>query len=274
MISDVKSKYNVEVTKLAAIGFSAMMHGYLVFDKDGKLLTPFRTWRNTITEDSAAELTELFGFNIPQRWSVAHLYKEIKNDSPHVKQIAYMTTLSGYIHHMLTGQKVLGIGDASGMFPINHDTNDYDENMLNIFDEITKQKGYNWNLKSILPKVLVAGEDAGKLTSEGIKLLDESGILCEGIPVAPPEGDAATGMVATNSIAPRTGNVSAGTSIFAMFVLENPLKNLHPEADIVTTPTGKPVAMVHCNNCTSDINEWAHAVSYTHLDGQIEFPLI
>ncbi len=258
MAADVKNQYGVEVKTLAAIGFSAMMHGYMAFSKDGELLVPFRTWRNTITEQAADALSEAFDFQIPQRWSIAHLYQAILNGEEHVKDVAFMTTLAGYIHWKLTGRKVLGVGEASGMFPIDMDTKDYDAEMVAKFDELTAPKGFPWKLADIMPQVLVAGQDAGALTEEGAKLLDPSGTLEAGIPLCPPEGDAGTGMAATNSVAQRTGNVSAGTSVFAMIVLEKPLKKRHPEIDIVTTPTGSLVAMVHCNNCTSDLNAWVN----------------
>ena len=258
MAADVKNQYGVEVKTLAAIGFSAMMHGYMAFSKDGELLVPFRTWRNTITEQAADALSEAFDFQIPQRWSIAHLYQAILNGEEHVKDVAFMTTLAGYIHWKLTGRKVLGVGEASGMFPIDMDTKDYDAGMVAKFDELTAPKGFPWKLADIMPQVLVAGQDAGALTEEGAKLLDPSGTLEAGIPLCPPEGDAGTGMAATNSVAQRTGNVSAGTSVFAMIVLEKPLKKRHPEIDIVTTPTGSLVAMVHCNNCTSDLNAWVN----------------
>jgi len=249
-------KYNTPLQNIGAIGFSAMMHGYMPFDKDGNLLVPFRTWRNTITGQASEKLTELFQFNIPQRWSIAHLYQAILNKEPHVKDISHLTTLAGYVHWRLTGQKVLGIGEASGMFPIDSKTNDYDERLLKQFNERLKAENIPWKLQDILPKVLVAGNAAGVLTAEGAKLLDPTGQLKAGIPLCPPEGDAGTGMVATNSVAVRTGNVSAGTSVFAMIVLEKALSKLYPEIDMVTTPTGKPVAMVHSNNCTSDLNAW------------------
>jgi sugar (pentulose or hexulose) kinase len=249
-------KYNTPLQTIGAIGFSAMMHGYVAFDKDGNLLVPFRTWRNTITGQAAEKLTDLFQFNIPQRWSIAHLYQAILNNEPHVKDISHLTTLAGYVHWKLTGQKVLGVGEASGMFPIDSKTNDYDERMMKLFNERLEVKKLPWKLQDILPKVLVAGDVAGVLTEEGAKLLDPTGKLQAGIPLCPPEGDAGTGMVATNSVAGRTGNVSAGTSVFAMIVLEKALSKLYPEIDMVTTPTGKPVAMVHSNNCTSDLNAW------------------
>jgi len=253
---DVSEKYNVPLKTIGAMGFSAMMHGYMAFDNEGNLLVPFRTWRNTITGQAAEKLTNLFQFNIPQRWSIAHLYQAILNKEPHVKDISHQTTLAGYVHWKLTGQKALGVGEASGMFPIDSTTNNYDVRMMGQFNELLKAEGISWKLEDILPKVLVAGDAAGSLTEEGAKLLDPSGQLQAGIPFCPPEGDAGTGMVATNSVAMRTGNVSAGTSVFAMIVLEKALSKLYPEIDMVTTPTGKPVAMVHSNNCTSDLNAW------------------
>ena len=255
---DVKEQYGVTLTKIRAIGFSAMMHGYLAFDKAGELLVPFRTWRNTITEEAAAALTKEFSYNIPQRWSIAHLYQAMLNKEEHVKDIAFFTTLAGFIHWKLTGEKVLGVGDASGMFPIDSNTKDYDAAMLDKFDALAEPYGFDWSLRDILPKVLVAGENAGTLTAEGARLLDTDGELEAGIPVCPPEGDAGTGMAATNSVAVRTGNVSAGTSVFAMIVLEKALKNVHTEIDLVTTPSGEAVAMAHCNNCTSDLNAWVN----------------
>lgn len=255
--ANVKQQYGVELTRLAGIGVSAMMHGYLPFDAQGKLLTPFRTWRNTMTAKAAEDLTELFQFNVPQRWSIAHLYQAILNEEPHVKDVAFLTTLAGYVHWKLTGRKVLGVGDASGMFPIDSDKLDYDSRMADTFDEKVAPLRLGWKLREILPQVLNAGEEAGTLTEEGAKLLDPTGQLEAGVPLCPPEGDAGTGMAATNSVAVRTGNVSAGTSVFAMIVLEKPLSKVYPEIDMVTTPSGKPVAMVHCNNCTSDINAWA-----------------
>jgi sugar (pentulose or hexulose) kinase len=254
LILDVKNRYGLTLSSVGAIGVSAMMHGYLVFDKNGDQLVPFRTWRNTITEKAAAFLTEKFNFNIPQRWSVAHLYQAILNGEPHVKDIDYITTLAGYVHWKLTEKKVLGIGDASGMFPI--DSGKYNPQMLKTFDDLAASQNYTWKIANILPAILNAGENAGTLTAQGAKLLDPSGNLKAGIPLCPPEGDAGTGMVATNSVAERTGNVSAGTSIFAMIVMEKELSKVYPEIDIVTTPAGKPVAMVHCNNCTSDIDAW------------------
>lgn len=258
MVKDVKGKYGVPVKKLAAIGFSAMMHGYMPFNEAGELLVPFRTWRNTMTEKASEELTELFQYHIPQRWSIAHLYQAMLNQEPHVKDITFMTTLEGYVHWKLTGEKVLGVGEGSGMFPIDMEIKDYDKKCLEAFDKLAAPYGFPWKLEEILPKVLLAGEEAGRLTEEGAKLLDTTGELEAGIPFCPPEGDAGTGMVATNSIAKRTGNVSAGTSVFSMVVLEKPLSKVYPEIDLVTTPTGNLVAMVHCNNCTSDLNAWVN----------------
>ena len=255
--ADVESRYGVKLTHLAALGVSAMMHGYLPFDKDGKQLCEFRTWRNTMTADAAEALTSLFDFNIPQRWSIAHLYQAILNGESHLPSLARLTTLAGHVHYMLTGRHVMGVGEASGMFPIDSQTGTYDARMVRLFDEAIASKGYGWKLLDILPAVLNAGEDAGSLTAEGAKLLDPTGVLEAGALVAPPEGDAGPGMTATNAVAVRTGTVSAGTSVFAMVVLEKPLSRVYPEIDMVTTPTGKPVAMVHCNNCTSDINAWA-----------------
>ena len=256
MARDVREKYGCEVERLQAIGFSAMMHGYIVFNEKNELLVPFRTWRNTITGEAAEALTKLFSFNIPQRWSIAHLYQAILNKEPHVKDIRFMTTLEGYVHWMLTGEKVLGIGEGSGMFPIDSATNDYNQSMVDAFDAAVAEKGFPWKLRDILPRVLLAGESAGALTEAGAKLLDVSGRLQPGIQLCPPEGDAQTGMVATNSVRQRTGNVSAGTSIFAMIVLEKALSKVRPELETITTPSGAQVAMVHCNNCTSDLNAW------------------
>ena len=246
---------------IAAAGVSAMMHGYLAFDKDWNLLVPFRTWQNTITGPAAAELTGLFGFNIPQRWSIAHLYQAVLNGEDHVSQIAHITTLAGYIHYRLTGVNAVGVGEASGMFPIDSETLDYNAEMMSEFNALPKVAALPWKLEDLLPKVLVAGEDAGTLTESGSALLD--GLLPAGIPFAPAEGDAGTGMTATNAVAPRTGNVSAGTSIFSMVVLERPLEKVYEEIDLVTTPTGAPVAMVHCNNCTNDTNAWVGVLKET-----------
>ncbi len=256
MAQDVKTKYGVTLTTIGAIGFSAMMHGYMVFDKEDKLLVPFRTWRNNNAAPAADELTALFNYHIPARWSVAHLYQAVLNGEPHVKDIVFQTTLEGYVHWMLTGEKVIGIGEASGMFPIDIATKQYHPRMLKQFDELLAQKGVSFKVEDILPKILLAGEDAGHLTEAGAKLLDPSGNLKPGIPFCPPEGDAGTGMVATNAVKQRTGNVSAGTSVFAMIVLEKELSKAYPEIDLVTTPVGDLVGMVHCNNCTSDINGW------------------
>lgn len=256
MAEDVKEKYGVTLQTIGAIGFSAMMHGYIAFNKEGELLVPFRTWRNTITEKASKELTKLFNYHIPQRWSIAHLYQAILNGEEHVAHIDFQTTLAGYVHWKLTGQKVIGIGEASGMFPIDINTNNYNEHMIEKFHELIASKNFSWKLGDILPKVLLAGENAGVLTEEGARLLDVTGKLSPGIPICPPEGDAGTGMIATNSIAKRTGNVSAGTSVFAMIVLEKELSKVYEEIDLVTTPTGNLVAMVHCNNCTSDLNAW------------------
>ena len=258
MTEDVKEKYGVAVEKLAAIGFSAMMHGYLAFDKEGNLLVPFRTWRNTITQEASEALTKVFNFHVPQRWSIAHLYQAILNGEEHVPQVDFFTTLDGYIHWQLTGKKVLGVGSASGMFPIDSTIKDYDKAMIQKFDELVAPKGFPWKLEHLLPKVLLAGDKAGVLTEEGAKKLDPTGTLQAGCPLCPPEGDAGTGMVATNSVKQRTGNVSAGTSVFAMIVLEKALKRVHEEIDMVTTPSGDAVAMVHCNNCTSDLNAWVN----------------
>jgi sugar (pentulose or hexulose) kinase len=256
MASSVKQHYGVTLETIGAIGFSAMMHGYMVFDKEDELLVPFRTWRNTITEEASVELTKLFDFHIPQRWSIAHLYQAILNGEEHVADISFQTTLEGYVHWKLTGEKVLGVGEASGMFPIDSVTKNYNEKMMNQFNDLIASKNFSWKIEDLLPKSLVAGENAGVLTAEGAKLLDVTGTLRPGIPLCPPEGDAGTGMVATNSIAQRTGNVSAGTSVFAMVVLEKDLSKAYEEIDLVTTPTGNLVAMVHCNNCTSDLNAW------------------
>lgn len=256
LAGEVSEKYGIPLTTIGAMGFSAMMHGYMAFDKDDNLLVPFRTWRNTITGQAAEELTDLLQFNIPQRWSIAHLYQAVLNKEPHITEIHYLSTLAGYVHWKLSGEKILGVGEASGMFPIDSTTNYYDKDMMALFDEKLAAHQMPWTLEEILPGVLLAGDGAGNLTGEGARLLDPSGTLQAGVPMCPPEGDAGTGMVATNSVAERTGNVSAGTSVFAMIVLEKALSQLYPEIDMVTTPTGKPVAMVHANNCTSDINAW------------------
>lgn len=253
---EVELRYGLPLQRIGAIGCSAMMQGYIALDQSGEPLVPFRTWRNATTGSAASKLTEAFQFKIPQRWSIAHLYQAILNDEEHVASLDYITTLSGYIHRLLTGSKALGIGDASGMFPIDPATRDYHADMLRSFDRLIADKGYRWKLQDIMPKVYPAGEQAGCLSEAGARLLDPSGSLQAGIPLCPPEGDAGTGMVATNSVKPRTGNISAGTSIFAMFVLENDLSAVYPEIDIVATPDGSPVAMVLANNCSSDINAW------------------
>ena len=260
LAGSVEEKYGLSLKKIGCIGISAMMHGYLAFDRSGKLLTPYRTWQNTMTGDASSKLSSLFHFNIPQRWSVSHLYQAILNGESHVSHIAFLTTLAGYVHWKLTGQKVLGIGDASGMFPIDSGTKDYDAGMMETFQSLVSSR-FPWKIQELLPRVLAAGENAGTLTAEGARLLDPSGELSEGIPFCPPEGDAGTGMVATNSVAACTGNVSAGTSIFSMVVLEKPLKKYYPEIDMVATPAGKPAAMVHCNNCTNDMNAWVNFLS-------------
>lgn len=258
LANNYEKKYGSKLTTVGSIGFSGMMHGYLAFDKEAEQLTPFRTWRNTNTEVAAEKLSELFQFNIPQRWSIAHLYQAILNEESHVKDIDFFTTLAGYVHWELTGEKVLGVGEASGMFPIDSQKNNYDEKKIQDFEKAVSPYDFDWNLADILPRALVAGDFAGRLTEEGAKLLDPSGHLEAGIPLAPPEGDAGTGMVATNAVSPKTGNISAGTSIFSMIVLEEELSEYYLEVDIVTTPTGAPVAMIHCNNFTSDINSWAN----------------
>ncbi len=256
MAADVKEKYGITLTRVGAIGFSAMMHGYMAFDKAGNLLVPFRTWRNNITEEASEKLTDLFEFHIPQRWTIAHLYQAILNGETHVADIDYVTTLAGYIQWKMTGERVVGVGEASGIFPIDSETNTYFADMIAKFDEAVADKAYPWKALDVLPRVLTAGDNAGVLTKEGAALLDVSGNLEDGIPLCPPEGDAGTGMAATNSVRVRTGNVSAGTSVFAMIVLEKNLSKVYPEIDMVTTPSGHPVAMVHCQNCTSDLNAW------------------
>ena len=258
LCENVNRQYGVQLEKLAAIGVSAMMHGYMAFNDKEEILVPFRTWRNTNTAQAAAELSSLFVYNIPLRWSISHLYQAMLNGEEHVKDICYLTTLAGYIHWQITGQKVLGIGDASGMLPIDSETKNYAEAMVNKFNRIVADRGFGWTLNDILPKVLLAGENAGTLTEKGAKMLDPTGTLKHGCPVCPPEGDAGTGMVATNAVRQRTGNVSAGTSSFSMIVLEHELSKPYEMIDMVTTPDGSPVAMVHCNNCTSDLNAWVN----------------
>ena len=256
--ANVKKEYGIEIENLAAIGVSAMMHGYMAFNDKEEILVPFRTWRNTNTGKAAAELSELFVYNIPLRWSISHLYQAILNKEEHVKDITFLTTLAGYVHWQITGEKVLGIGDASGMLPIDPETKNYSAEMVNKFNNLIKPYGFSWTLEDILPKVLLAGENAGCLTEKGAKKLDVSGHLKAGVPVCPPEGDAGTGMVATNAVKQRTGNVSAGTSSFSMIVLEKDLSKPYEMIDMVTTPDGSLVAMVHCNNCTSDLNAWVN----------------
>lgn len=256
MKQEVERSYGITIRTVGSIGVSAMMHGYMAFDKTGELLVPFRTWRNATTSEAAKELTEHFNFNIPERWSIAHLYQAIINQEKHLPRIHYITTLAGYIHWLLTGSKALGIGDASGMFPIDERTKNYSEDMMKKFDELISYKGYPWQLSDILPAVHTSGEQAGTLTAIGASILDQSKNLQPGIPFCPPEGDAGTGMVATNSVRKRTGNVSVGTSVFAMIVLDKKLSKVYPEIDLVTTPNGSPVAMVHANNCSSDLNAW------------------
>ncbi|OYP59827.1 ATPase, partial [Lachnotalea glycerini] len=256
LAKDVQNQYGITIHKLAGIGFSAMMHGYLPFDEKDNLLVPFRTWRNNMTGEACKKLISLFQYNIPQRWSIAHLYQAILNNEKHVKDICFLTTLAGYVHWKLTGKKVLGIGDASGVFPIDIEKKNYHAKMLKQFDDLIADKGYTWKLEDVLPKVLAAGDNAGYLTEAGAKLMDASGNLEAGIPICPPEGDAGTGMVATNTVAKKTGNVSAGTSVFAMIVLEKELSKVYEELDMVTTPSGDLVAMAHSNNCTTDLNDW------------------
>lgn len=267
LAADVNAKYGAEIRRLAAAGVSAMMHGYLAFDEHGNLLVPFRTWRNTSTRQASAELSELLQCNIPQRWSAAHLYQAILNREPHVEKIRFLTTLSGYVHWRLTDEKVLGIGDAAGMFPVDSKLGDFDPEKLDIFDKMAKKHNFSLPLRKLLPEGKRAGESAGVLTAAGAKLLDPTGKLQPGVPMAPPEGDAGTGMTATDSLAPRTGNVSAGTSIFAMVVLEKPLTNFYPELDVVATPTGREAVMVHCNNGTSDLDAWVRLLRQAGLGG-------
>ena len=256
LATEAKDKYGVNIEKIGSIGISAMMHGYMAFDAQGEILVPFRTWRNNITGQAASELTELFNFNIPERWSVAHLYQAVLNKEEHVKNIDFLTTLDGYVHYKLSGEKTVGIGDASGIFPVDEATDDYDAGMIEKFRALQNVKQYTWDIKEILPTVKVAGENAGTLTDAGAALLDPSGQLQGGAAMAPSEGDAGTGMVATNAVRKRTGNISAGTSAFSMVVLDEPLKKVHRDIDMVTTPDGAPVAMVHTNNSSSDINAW------------------
>ncbi len=256
LVDAVRAQYAVDIKSTKSLGISGMMHGYLAFDKDDKLLVPFRTWRNNFTGQASAALTELFQYPIPQRWSIAHLYQAILNGEEHVKDVRFITTLAGYVHWKLTGQKVLGVGEASGMFPIDLATNAFDTKMVGQFDKLIEPLNLPWQLGAILPGVKLAGEKAGELTAEGARLLDVGGQLGAGVAFCPPEGDAGTGMVATNSVSMRTGNVSAGTSVFAMIVLEKELSQVYPEIDLVTTPHGKLVAMAHSNNCSSEYDAW------------------
>jgi sugar (pentulose or hexulose) kinase len=256
LVEDVRARYGVALDRLAALGVSGMMHGYVALDRDGELLVPFRTWRNNITGKACAELTPLLDFAVPQRWSIAHLYQSILEGQPHVPRIAHLTTLAGYVHGRLTGERRMGVGEASGMFPIDARTGDWDLARMAKFDALVAPRGLPWKLRDVLPGVLSAGRPAGALSAAGARLLDPSGRLAAGVPMCPPEGDAGTGMVATNAVRPRSGNVSAGTSVFAMLVLEKPLARVHEEIDIVTTPDGKPVAMAHSNNGSSDLDAW------------------
>ena len=258
LAEDVRARHGVELSRIAAMGVSGMMHGYLALDGEGRLLAPFRTWRNNITGEACAELTRLFDFAIPQRWSIAHLYQSILEEQPHVARLASLTTLAGYVHWKLTGERSMGVGEASGMFPIDPETGDWDDAMAARFDALVARRGYGWKLRDVLPRTLLAGRPAGRLTAEGARLLDRSGRLAAGVPFCPPEGDAGTGMVATNAVRPKSGNVSAGTSVFAMVVLEKRLVRVHEEIDIVVTPDGKPVAMAHANNGSSDLDAWIH----------------
>ncbi len=268
LTEDVEAQYGEKLVKLGAIGFSAMMHGYMAFNDKDELMVPFRTWRNTITEEASTKLTELFHYHIPQRWTIAHLYQAILNGEAHVPDLKFVITLAGYIQWKLTGEKIVGVGEASGMFPIDIATGQFNEKMIGQFDAAVADKGFSWKLKDVLPAVYTAGQQAGALTAEGAKLLDPTGILQAGIPFCPPEGDAGTGMAATNSVAQRTGNVSAGTSVFGMIVLEKDLSKVYDAIDLVTTPDGSLVAMVHCNNCTSDLNAWVNLFKeYSELMG-------
>lgn len=268
LTEDVQTQYGEKLTKIGAIGFSAMMHGYMAFNEKDELMVPFRTWRNTITEEASNKLTELFDYHIPQRWTIAHLYQAILNGEEHVKDLKFVITLAGYIQWKLTGEKIVGVGEASGMFPIDIATGQFNERMLDQFDDVVADKGFAWKLRDVLPAVYTAGQQAGALTEEGAKLLDPTGTLQAGVPFCPPEGDAGTGMAATNSVAKRTGNVSAGTSVFGMIVLEKELSKVYDAIDLVTTPDGSLVAMVHCNNCTSDLNAWVNLFKeYSELMG-------
>ena len=268
LTEDVQAQYGEKLTRFGAIGFSAMMHGYMAFNDKDELMVPFRTWRNTITEEASVKLTELFNYHIPQRWTIAHLYQAILNGEDHVPDLKFVITLAGYLQWKLTGEKIVGVGEASGMFPIDIATGQFNERMIDQFDSVVADKGFAWKLRDVLPAVYTAGQQAGALTAEGAKLLDPTGTLQAGIPFCPPEGDAGTGMAATNSVAKRTGNVSAGTSVFGMIVLEKELSKVYDAIDLVTTPDGSLVAMVHCNNCTSDLNAWVNLFKeYSELMG-------
>lgn len=268
LTEDVQIQYGEKLTKIGAIGFSAMMHGYMAFNEKDELMVPFRTWRNTITEEASTKLTELFNYHIPQRWTIAHLYQAILNGEEHVADLKFVITLAGYVHWRLTGEKIVGVGEGSGLFPVDLSTGQYNEKMIDQFDALVADKGYAWKLRDVLPAIYTAGQQAGALTEEGAKLLDPSGTLQAGVPFCPPEGDAGTGMVATNSVEKRTGNVSAGTSVFGMIVLEKELSKVYDAIDLVTTPDGSLVAMVHCNNCTSDLNAWVNLFrEYSELMG-------
>ncbi|WP_026460271.1 xylulokinase [Schaalia suimastitidis] len=273
LVNDVQQRYGTTPTTYGSFGVSAMMHGYLAFDEDGRQLVPFRTWRNVSTGAAAEELTALFGVNIPMRWSVAHLHQAVLDNEEHIARVASINTLAGYVHELLTGRHVLGIGDASGMFPIDSVAGDYDQKRLDAYEQHIADRGYTWTLRELLPEVLCAGADAGVLTQAGAAFLDPTGVLQAGVPLCPPEGDAGTGMVATNAVAPRTGNVSAGTSIFAMIVLEKALSKLHMEIDPVTTPDGSPVAMVHSNNGASELDEWVGVFAEFAALAGVEIPM-
>lgn len=273
LIANIHSQYGCRVRRFAAIGISAMMHGYLAFNKEGQLLSPFRTWRNTCTQEAATILSKEFNFNVPQRWSIAHLYQLMLDKAQHLQQLDFLTTLAGYVHWRLTGKRVLGIGDASGMFPVDGATGTYDASMMATFNGFVEKSGFTWKLDTVLPQVLKAGDGAGRLTDCGAGWLDPTGMLESGIPLCPPEGDADTGMVATNAVAVGKGNVSAGTSIFAMIVMQASLKKAYPEIDVITTPEGRPVAMVHGNNCTGDIDGWVRVFHELSQSLGLQLPL-
>ena len=273
LVESIHRQYGCRIHRFAAIGISAMMHGYLAFNKDGQLLAPFRTWRNTCTQEAATILSKEFNFNVPQRWSIAHLYQLMLDKASHLQQLDFLTTLAGYVHWRLTGKRVLGIGDASGMFPVDGEAGNYDATMMATFNGFVEKSGFSWRLEKILPQVLKAGDSGGQLTDSGAKWLDPTGMLEAGIPLCPPEGDADTGMVATNAVAVGKGNVSAGTSIFAMIVMQESLKKAYPEIDVITTPEGRPVAMVHCNNCTGDIDGWVRLFHELSQSLGLQLPL-